>query len=367
MTYALFSELNVTANNGKQLITGLNKTSLLIELNTAQTFQNGDLIERAYRSGRRFGVRWIQGNVKGFLNPLEYGQNEILLDVSNPLELFDVEIVPDRYQFEYNIKIYIKQFNPRFLFLAERLGITLEVLQAFPEQTLLFLEGFIPMANTDTRTTNAKLEALDAKAEQALQTGQTAQTTAQSTADSLTQAKTEMVLNREFELTSAMFALENGFRVADVTHDLTGSKPDMSLTDAQGDDQGFAQLISKSPTVVRVELSPTQWTDNSYPMFLTLQGLKGSATVGAFKLMTGTLTSFNKASGVLSRYVDGVGATAMASNVEWAFIEPVYKTVAYKLQNQSCFLWDEVTQTQTTLDNQSFDLRASAIDVIVLD
>lgn len=281
MTFNLKTTLNVSANNSIQLIQGLTKINLLIEIFGNDTFASGSRIERSFKKGYVFRLRWLQNGLRGSLVSASYGTEDFIFNVPNPLEPFDIEVIPNRYQFTYVVKVFEKVFNPSYANLTEKLGIPLSLLESFPESTLLALQGINLMANTDTRTTLAAIEAAALKADQALTVGQGAQTKADLTANSLVEAKTEMVLDRRFELSQAMFTLENGFMVADVTHDLTAGQPQMSLTDAQGDEQGFAQLIAKSPSVARVELSMSQYNDNSYPLTFLCQGSKGTAIVAS--------------------------------------------------------------------------------------
>lgn len=377
MTYSLISTLNVSANNGKQLIQGLNKTSLLIEINGEQTFQNGDLLERVVKSGRVFGCRWIQGQLKGQLQPLEYGQHEILLDVPNPLLAFDLEVVPNRYQFNYQVKVYTKTFNPRFDVLAEKLGISVNTLQFFPEQTLLFLEGLNLMAGSDTRKLQADLQAIanaanaaDAKAVAADAKASSAQTKATTVEGELISAKAEMVQSREFELTQASFVLgTNEFGpcyIATVTHDLMGGTVQMSLLDADGDAQGYSQLIANKPgqpDKAMVELSTAQYMENSFPLNFVLQGQVGAGVVPTSPGMNGLavqgtnyMVRLNTAIQRLERKLNGSTSWEIVrddQNIQAAMLAPDGR-IDVRLADGVTYVWTDINGAAWQGSNQTW-------------
>jgi hypothetical protein len=240
-------------------------------------------------------------------------------------------------QFEYSVEIFTRTFNPIYAELVTRFGIPLSLLQKMPEQTLQILEGLYNVPQSDTR--QARLDAIAAKeaaqaAQLAADSANTAVTTLGSTVSTIdgkvsaTEAELisvsqEMIINEEFQLVQASFVLENGFYVADVTHTLSGSRPDMTLVDSIGDEQGQAQMIVKSPTVVRVELDPSQWADNSYPMFLTLQGKKSAPILaqGQWEPIPGGTRDFRVLNGNLESTDDmGVTVNLMADSIIEAFI-----------------------------------------------
>lgn len=335
--FQLNSSLSVSANNGKQTILNIASSDTLVVLNSTQTFQGGDLIERNFKSGNIFSIRWMQGILKGKLIPLSYGETEIIFDVPDLLQSFDLELIPSRLQFEYSIEVFTRIFNPIYAELNTRFGIPLQLLQKTPEQTLQILSGLYNVPQSDTR--QARLDAIAAKeaaqaAQLAADTANTAVTTLGSTVTTLNSkvsatevelisVSQEMIINEEFQLVQASFVLENGFYVADVTHTLSGSRPDMTLVDSVGDEQGQAQMIVKSPTMVRVELDPSQWTDNTYPLFLTLQGKKSTPVVaqGQWEAIPGANRDFRILNGNLES-TDDLGATVnlMADSILEAFI-----------------------------------------------
>jgi hypothetical protein len=312
---------NVTGNNGPQLFTGLDNPDLLITVSGPQTFSSGSSLERFVNSGNTFNVRWVQNGIKGRLIPMGYESVEILFDIPSPMESFDLELIPFRLHFDYDVEIGKRIFNPEFNSLAEKLGISLDTLRYFPEHTLLLLQGIDLMASSDTRALRLQAIADRAAIAQAQADALLAQTNLASTQSELDALETsvntidgkvsateaelvsisqEMIVDEEFSVASSAFVLENGFYVADVTHTLSGSRPDMTLTDSQGDDQGQAQLIIKSPTVVRIELDPEQYADNSYPLFLTLQGKKsGSSVAPGVVLMAGTNFEYRLVNGTV--------------------------------------------------------------------
>jgi hypothetical protein len=353
--FQLNSSLNVSANNGKQTLLNIASSDVLVVLNSAQTFQGGDLIERNFKSGNTFSIRWMQGTLKGKLIPLSYGETEILFDVPNLLQSFDLELIPSRLQFEYSVEIFTRIFNPVYAELTERFDIPLQLLQKMPEQTLQILKGLFNVPQSDTR--QARLDAIAAKelAQAAQLTADSANTavttlgTTVSTIDgkvSATEAELisvsqEMIINEEFQLVQTSFILENGFYVADVTHTLSGSRPDMTLVDSIGDEQGQAQMIVKSPTVVRVELDPSQWADNTYPMFLTLQGKKSTPVVAqGWVALPGANRSFRISNGNLENSTDqGVNVNLMGTDIVEAFVSVMESQVWAKNQSNEYLIF----------------------------
>lgn len=133
--------LNVLTSNDTQLIEGVTNPDILIEINSNETFQDGDLIQRSYKSGNVFKVRWVQEGITGNLVSMGYGSTELLLDIPSPLTPFNLEIIPGRYQFAYSVRISKRVFNPIYNGLAQKLGISLSLLNSIPQQTLQVLNG----------------------------------------------------------------------------------------------------------------------------------------------------------------------------------------------------------------------------------
>lgn len=383
------AELNIIASNGPQLITGLNKSELIIDLNASNTFVNGDLIESFLSSGKVFRCRWIQGGLKGALTPLEYGTSRILLDLPNPLIDFDLELLPNRYQFTYQVKIYTQTLNPRYAALTEKLGIPLEVLEKIPEQTLSILEGVNTMAGSDTRKLQSDLQSI-AQAAQAANSAATAAATKATAAQAkvntvegeLISAKAEMVQSREFELTQASFVLgQNEFGpcyIATVTHDLMGPSVSMALLDADGDAQGYSQLIANKPGMLdkaMVELSTAQYAENSFPLNLVLHGQASTGSLPETS-MTGYAVPNSNYKARLNRTTQRIERQLNGSST-WEIIRDDQSVQSAKLGTDGridCLLVDGVTYVFTDVmgsgwqgSNQAFhDFMTVANGAIVL-
>ena len=323
MSYQLIATKNVTKNNGPQRIAVVDATELLLKLTTVNSFVSGYEVERSFNSGKQFRLRWLQANLSGKLIPLEYGEHEILFDVPFALLPYEIEILPNYLTFTYTVEIFKAIYNPRFDALAEKLGITVELLRNIPQQTLLILEGLNLMASSDTRQLIATIEqqALEALITREMTDAINVQNTA--TVATLAAVKSELLTQEEYELVSASFVFRNGFMVANVDHGLSGGKVQMSLMDAQGDVQGFSQLIATSPTKATVELTVSQHADNSYPLTFLLQGKKGNAVaLGSFIRQPVSDRYYRLANGMIDSSTDGVTVenAGLANNVVSAFL-----------------------------------------------
>jgi hypothetical protein len=353
--FQLNSSLNVSANNGKQTLLNIASSDVLVVLNSAQTFQGGDLIERSFKSGNTFSIRWMQGALKGKLIPLSYGETEILFDVPNLLQSFNLELIPSRLQFEYSIEIFTRIFNPIYAELTERLGIPLQLLQKTPEQTLQILLGLHTMPSSDTRNV---LEALETQGQTILNQGNTiaSQQAALDAANlklgtvetELVTVKTESLIQEEFSLSQSDFILSGTRWIASkLLEALDGSKSvQMSCIDADGDEQGFSQLMHPFMGDVQkaaVELSATQYAENAYPLSFLVQGnrkIGQGSTAAGWVVLPGSDRSFRVLNGSLENTQDGgLNINLMGDSIVEAFISVMDSQVWAKNQSNEYLIF----------------------------
>ena len=164
----------------------------------------------------------------------------------------------------------------------------------------------IAMAQSDTRELVIALEA-QAAANTSTQASLTAaQTTINTINATLGNVQGFMTQPEQFSIHKDRFSLVGGLRVQSVTHGLSVGQTQMTLIDSTGDIQGFAQLIATSSTVATVELSITQWNDNSYPLTLLIHGRKPIPATVRTGITIGAGGAFSLLNGSLAQLVSGV-------------------------------------------------------------
>ena len=305
MPYQSIATKNVTLNNGPQRIAIVNSVALLIKLTTTNSFVSGYSVEYAQNSGTRFRIRWVQNGSNGQLIPLEFGEHEILFDVPSPLESYELEILPARLIFNYEVEVLKQIYNPRFDSLSQSLGIPIALLQNIPQQTLLILEGVNLMASTDIRSTLNALEMVITQSV-ASTAGLASQVAAFSALSNAT------VVQKSFNLLKAAFLLEGAVYRAPIAHNMATRSPVCAVYDADGDLQ-LVQVIGLDASNLKIELTASQYNDNTYPLTVNLQAqnIVPSGRTGA-DIGGGNLVSL--LSGTLSRLVSGNWVT-IDSNV----------------------------------------------------
>lgn len=329
--FILVSALNITGSNGKQVITGLTSPDLLIELETRDIFSAGFQFERSYLKGDVFRVRFFQNGIYGSFIYLPYGTHEILLDVPHPGTPFDLELIPNRFQFEYNLKVSRRVLSPLALEMSEKWGIDASALELIPYQTLLTLKEINIMASSDTRNILSQVEAAAAAA-------QAAQTKADSASTSVTNLQTVVAdvevamvtTETASKLKSDFSIMPNGSYIA--TYQLQalngGSGVLAQVYDAQGDEQGFSQVIlgyNGNPDMVAIELSATQHAENAYPLKIVFQGKRNTASVpGATLTASSGFWEYSLTSGVLSVANTNTGTTAVIESNPTALVVDAY-------------------------------------------
>jgi hypothetical protein len=240
-------------------------------------------------------------------------------------------------QFEYSVEVFTRIFNPIYAELTERLGIPLTLLQKMPEQTLQILLGLHTMPSSDTRNV---LSAIEQQGQTITAQGNTI-TSQQALLDAanlklgsveteLVTVKTESLIQEEFTLNQTDFTLNNGRWTAfKMLAELNGTKAvQMSCIDADGDEQGFSQLMhpyAGDVQKVAVELSATQYAENAYPLSFLVQGNRkvssGTAAVGMWEPIPGGSRDFRILNGNLENTTDmGVTVNLMGTDIVEAFI-----------------------------------------------
>lgn len=391
--FELFARLNVEKNNSLQLITGLKNPDVLIVLSNNLTFQSGSLIQRSYNSGKVFRVRWMQNSVRGNFYSLSYGSHEVLFDIPSPLEPFDLEIIPGRYQFTYAIEVFQRAYNPAFNVLAEKLGISLELLQFIPQSTLQILSGINLMTSSDTRNLIQSIEATSvtiaadkaaqdalnatnataiAAAQTAAQTAQTAANTNASgiqsalgviaaTASEMVRKFTRPVLATEFRVD------DDGFYKATVTHNLGDKTPDIEVFDAQGEKQ-LVQSIARGRNNIELELTSSNMTDNSWPLQVIVMGKFDPSVQNGFARLGARESYYKLEGGFLLWSLDGVENNGILSpGVAAAYMLTATNLVYAKLNDNTCISFEGLNpSTPTTITAATFNSGLSNADRIAL-
>jgi hypothetical protein len=131
-------------------------------------------------------------------------------------------------------------------------------------------EKLIIMASTDIRSMLANLEAATAQGTQNAATIATQGVT-------LADVKATAVVEKDFTLQKAAFALEGDVYRALIQHDMGSKFPGVTIYDNGGDLQ-LAEFIALDTMKCKLELTAIQWADNDFPLTVNLQA-RSSATV----------------------------------------------------------------------------------------
>ena len=164
----------------------------------------------------------------------------------------------------------------------------------------------IAMTQSDTRELVIALEALQASNATTQATLTATQATVDTVNATLGTVQGFMTQPEQFTIQKDRFDLIGGVRVQTVTHGFSVGQYQMTLIDNTGDIQGFAQLIATSSTVATVELSITQWNDNSYPLTLLIHGRKPIPATVRTGITIGAGGAFSLLNGSLAQLVSGV-------------------------------------------------------------
>lgn len=363
--FELKKSLNVSQDNGIQLIQGLTNPDLLIEITGNETFSSGFLVERSTKKGRVFGVRWVQDSVKGQVIGIEYGSSEILLDIPDFLSGFDLEIIPNPYQFKYQVKLSERVFNPAFDVLAEKLGIPLEMIRFIPQQTLQILASINLMANTDVLGL--------AKAMEEFKTAQLAQSASiQSQGVTLADIKATSVVEKEFSIPKAAFVLEGTLYKALVIHDLANMLPDVTIIDASKQTQ-LVQVDSYELNSFKLVQTSAQWEGNDFPFTVKVQGSMGDAipvSSGSWKKQATSDRYYRLMNGVVDRSADGVNVEnpSLLSQITEAFMAGASELVYWKNSGGQTGYIDNgsLGNGPVSVSSADFDMFKNSPDSIVL-
>ena len=290
--FELVTESIITGNNEHQNIAGFTTPFLMISLDYSRESANGFPIERSWRMGKVFKVRWSQSGYFGSFNWIGYGSNEILFSIPYPDQPFTLELCPNRYQRNYSYKIFRKRLDQNLIDLAALLSVDPVVLQGLPVHLTQLISGLNTMAQSDTRTAAAAILAAQNAATIAQTTADLANQTIVSVTDELNTVKSTVVSVTEDMVTQDSFSINASdfVMVGDFYHAIkplvkvSGATPvQMSLTDSLGEEQGFSQLISPylgDSMKACVEFNASQFADNTYPLTFCVQGKRISSVAG---------------------------------------------------------------------------------------
>lgn len=307
--YSLHSSINVSKRNINPVFLNVPNSSVLIRLEKEQQLDNTGIFERSIDRGSQGKVRYSQNGILGQWISCPYGDTEILFSPPNPTLPIDIYFLPGYNAWSYTISILIPTPNPVFEVLTDKWGLDAGVLQTLPIQLLDLLLMINPSKSADTRNMIASIEAAQSIAAAAEVKASAADTKAETANTTLISVQSEMVEQRDFEVVAASFVLVGDKMVATVTHDLLGSKPQMSLVDGQGDEQGFSQLIAPTADTCKIELTQNQFDNAEFPLTLSIQGKNGSAVVVSSFLKSPTMAyHWRVLNGELQNSQDGVTA-----------------------------------------------------------
>lgn len=318
--YSLFRRIQVTRRNVNPVIHNVSKTSVMIRLTKTQTVDSTGVFTRNIDRGYTGQIRPTQNGIPGTWRNVSYGDTEILFQVLDPNSPYSLEFIPGYYLWDYTLEVHVSSPNPRFNKLLDSWGLTSEQINVLPNQILEILMVLDPSKSADTRNIVRQLEANSLAT--AANTGAIQQTQAE-----LVLATDEMVQNREYSVAKTDFFPVGDAYVALVTHDLTGAVPQMSLIDAEKEEQGFSQLIASGIDEIKVELSLTQYANSSFPFVLTVQGKKGAAAmVGTVIPGSPYRVRYNAAvnNGVVERSQDGLAWEPIqeTNSIQSAYLAP---------------------------------------------
>jgi hypothetical protein len=365
MSYRLFSGVSVNKRNVNPVIAEIPKTSTLIRLTKLQAVDPTGIFIRNIDQNSVGKIRAVQNGLAGIWIGIPYGDTEILFEVQNPLEPFTLEFIPGYYLWDYNLEVFVSFPNPRFDALRDKWGLNEEQISTLPNQILEILMVLDSSKSADTRNMIASIERTAEIANRADQTSTTV-------AADLIAAKDEMVQNREFSLVAASFSRIGSYYVAEVAHDLTGSKPQLSLIDNEGDEQGFSQLIANGIDKAKVELTVNQFENGSFPLTLTIQGKESPAgmVAGAWKLKPLSDRYYRLLNGNVDRSMNAsdVENAALLTQIVEAFMAGASQLVYWKnLSGQTGYIDNgSLGNGPTAVSMADYDLFKGLPDSVLL-
>lgn len=324
--YSLLCRIQVTQRNVNPVIHNVSKTSVMIRLTKTQAVDSTGIFTRNIDRGYTGQIRPIQNGIPGTWKNVSYGDTEILFQVLDPNFPYSLEFIPGYYLWDYTLEVHVSSPNPRFNKLMDSWGLTNEQINVLPNQLLEILMVLDPSKSADTRNIVRQLEANSLAT--AANTGAIQQTQAE-----LVLATDEMVQNREYSVAQTDFTQVGDAYVALVTHDLTGAVPQMSLIDAEKEEQGFSQLIASGIDKIKVELSATQYANSSFPFVLTVQGKKSAASMaGTWKAKPLSDRFYRLLNGTIDRSADGstVENAALLTQITEAFMSGTSQLIFWK-------------------------------------
>lgn len=290
MTYTLTAQTETSYSNQSFSMDGFRSSELMIKFENIKPNGRYEVKSNSFR--------WEKGERIGSKRSIYYGDTEHSLDVPSSVnelgesETYSLRFFPARYNYHCRVSVYEKSLDIDLGALSEKTGLPIAFLRLQNTQLLQVLEGFNTMASSDTRNLIAQLESTTAKADQGLAAAATAQasvdavTATVSTVQSVvTDIKESSLIQESFDLFVSMFTqIGNVYRAVVPLQQIDGTKGvQLSLTDSDGEDQGFSQLISRygeDDQKIAVELTATQYMDNTYPLRFLCQGQRITTVSG---------------------------------------------------------------------------------------
>ena len=255
MAYSIVATRTVALSNGIQTIIGLTNPDLMISLIASDPVTGSPTIERIFKEGNVFRVRWVQGEKKGGLIPLSYGDRELILDIPDTSQPFNLELMPSRLQFSYTVQVFTRDLTEAQVNLASLLNLPVSALNGINNQLIEILARINNMAASDIRNVFNAIN---------------------QTSDGMEGIRSASLTQEKFELFDENFILTGSVYRAVVTMlTVDGNQGvGVSVTDAEGDTQLCQTVVGYDGATqdIAVELDASAWNSNSYPLYLLCQG-----------------------------------------------------------------------------------------------
>ncbi len=277
--YVRFESNGLQAPNGEPLAFG---RSIL----TAPNFPEGQSYKVKFTSVRWVGVGRLRcweliptrQTVRPVpINPAEFTSQEIELLVNSGLDPAKLRLSPD--SLEIVLPLLTSLRSPQGGSILTEIKTLIQELQT--------------MANTDIRSMLAAVEA-------ATMQGNTNAATIATQGVTLADVKATAVVEKNFTLQKGAFILEGDVYRAPIQHDMGSKFPGVTIYDNDGDLQ-LAEFIALSETLCKLELTTSQWVDNSFPLTVNLQARNAaSVVIGLWKALGNTGRSIQLLNGALT-------------------------------------------------------------------
>ena len=194
-------------------------------------------------------------------------------------------------------------------------------------------DNFLLMADTDVRTILQRLEAAAS--------GQIAQAERiDDTRSLLAKVRNATTINKKVVLEQADFVLVAGVWTAQCLHGLDDERPSVTIYDNSGDQQ-IIQFVATTYESGIVELTSSQYSDNTYPLVVSFYG----QAQGAYSYKEGdsaSMPGWNASFKVYFSYLNRFGWSGFEGNyqqnpaIHQAFLTP-YDFFVYTYQDDDIF------------------------------